>query len=132
MEISAERCTFWSVGVAEPLIQATLLAEALDNGPVAVFVVGDDLRHIAVNQYACTLLGYTREELLSLSARELAPELALDQQLVNALTTARRLEGTSLLRRKDGTEVTIEFRACEAQVAGMPFFVSVGWPVSGD
>jgi PAS domain S-box-containing protein len=132
MQISAERCTFWSVGVAEPLIQATLLAEALDNGPVAVFVVGDDLRHIAVNQYACTLLGYTREELLSFSARELAPELALDEQLVNALTTARRLEGTSLLRRKDGSEVAIEFRACEAQVAGMPFFVSVGWPVSGD
>jgi PAS domain S-box-containing protein len=131
MEISAERCTFWSVGVAEPLIQATLLAEALDNGPVAVFVVGDDLRHIAVNQYACTLLGYTREELLLLNARELAPELALDEQLVNALT-ARRLEGTTLLRRKDGSEVAIEFRACEAQVAGMPFFVSVGWPVSGD
>src|SRR5687768_13482437 len=52
------------VGVAEPLIQATLLAEALENGPVAVFVVGDDLRYIAVNQYACTLLGYTRAELL--------------------------------------------------------------------
>ena len=131
MEISAERCTFCSVGVAEPLIQATLLAEALDNGPVAVFVVGDDLRHIAVNQYACTLLNYTREELLSLNTRELTPELALDEQLVNALT-ARRLEGTTVLRRKDGSEVAIEFRACEAQVAGMPFFVSVGWPVSGD
>ena len=44
----------WWMGVAEPLIRATLLAEALDNGPVAVFVVGDDFRHIAVNQYACT------------------------------------------------------------------------------
>ena len=125
MEISAERCTFWSVGVAEPLIQATLLAEALDNGPVAVFVVGDDLRHIAVNQYACTLLGYTREELLSLSARELAPELALDEQLVSALSS-RRLGGRTVLRRKDGSRIEIEFRSDEAQVAGMPFFVTVG------
>jgi PAS domain S-box-containing protein len=119
------------VGVAEPLIQATLLAEALDNGPVAVFVVGDDFRHIAVNQYACTLLGYSREELLALSARELAPELDLDAQLVNALTV-RRLEGRTALRRKDGSEVELEFRASETQVAGMPFFVSVGWPVSDE
>jgi PAS domain S-box-containing protein len=131
MEISSERCTFEGVGVAEPLIQATLLAEALDNGPAAVFVVGDDYRHIAVNQYACTLLGYSREELLALSARELAPELDLDEHLVSALS-ARRLEGRTVLRRKDGSAVEIEFRAQEAQVAGMSFFVSVGWPVSGD
>jgi PAS domain S-box-containing protein len=96
-----------------------------------VFVVGDDYRHIAVNQYACTLLGYTREELLALSARELAPELDLDDHLVSALS-ARRLEGRTVLRRKDGSPVEIEFRAQEAQVAGMPFFVSVGWPVSSD
>ena len=131
MEISAERCTFRGVGVAEPLIQATLLAEALENGPVAVFVVGDDLRYIAVNQYACTLLGYTRAELLSMSARELAPDVDLHEHLTSALST-RRLEGRSVLRRKDGSEVEIEFRAHEAVVAGMPFFVSVGWPVSGD
>jgi PAS domain S-box-containing protein len=131
MEISAERCTFRGVGVAEPLIQATLLAEALENGPVAVFVVGDDFRHIAVNQYACTLLGYTREELLSMSARELTPQLDLGAQLTSALTP-RPLEGRSVLRRKDGSDVEIEFRAQEALVAGMPFFVSVGWPVSDD
>ena len=131
MEISAERCTFWSVGVAEPLIQATLLAEALDNGPAAVFVVGDDFRHIAVTPYACTLLGYTREELLALSARELAPELDLDEQLVSALSS-RRLGGRTVLRRKDGSRVEIEFRAHEAQVAGMPYFVTVGRPVADD
>ena len=119
------------MGVAEPLIQATLLAEALDNGPAAVFVVGDDFRHIAVNQYACTLLGYTREELLALSARELAPELDLDEQLVSAalLATAGRQDGPA---PKDGSRVEIEFRAHEAQVAGMPFFVTVGWPVADD
>ena len=49
----------------------------------------------------------------------------------SALST-RRLEGRSVLRRKDGSEIEIEFRAHEAVVAGMPFFVSVGWPVSGD
>jgi two-component system, sensor histidine kinase PdtaS len=119
------------MGVAEPLIQATLLAEALENGPVAVFVVGDDCRHIAVNQYACTLLGYTREELLSISSRELGPEVGLDEQLTSALN-ARRFAGRSTLRRKDGSLVEIEFRAHEALVAGMPFFVSVGWPVSDD
>ena len=38
--------------VADPLIQATLLAEALENGPVAIFVLGDDLRYVAVNRLA--------------------------------------------------------------------------------
>ena len=120
-----------NVGVAEPLIQATLLAEALENGPVAVFVVGDDFRHVAVNQYACTLLGYTREELLALDARELAPGRDLDEQLAAAVT-ARRVAGRSTLRRKDGTDVEIEFRAHETRVAGMAFFVSVAWPLSAD
>ena len=96
-----------------------------------MFVVGDDFRHIAVNQYACTLLGYTREELLALSARELAPELELDEQLVSALSS-RRLAGRTVLCRKDGGRVEIEFRAHEALVAGMPFFVTVGWPVADD
>ena len=51
---------------AEPLIQASLLGEAVDSGPVAVFVADEQMRYVAVNEYAASLLGYSRAELLKL------------------------------------------------------------------
>ena len=51
---------------AEPLIQASLLGEAVDTGPVAIFVADEQMRYVAVNAYAAELLGYTRAELLEL------------------------------------------------------------------
>src|SRR5918996_961472 len=66
-------------GVAEPLIQASLLGEAIDHGPVAVFVADDDLRYIAVNEFACSLLGYSREELLGLSSTDVMRNAGSEQ-----------------------------------------------------
>ena len=56
------------MGVSEPLIQTSLLGEAIENGPVAVFVADEHGRYVAVNRAACQLLGYTREELLATAA----------------------------------------------------------------
>jgi PAS domain S-box-containing protein len=111
-------------GVAEPLIQASLLGEAIDNGPVAVFVADDDLRYIAVNEFACSLLGYSREELLGIRMTEVAPDTAYEDVVAH-----RSADGTSRLVRKDGTDVTIAYRASETTVAGMRFYVAIGWPL---
>ena len=78
------------MSVADPLIQATLLAEALENGPVAIFVLGDDLRYVAVNRLACELLGYEREELLGLTARDVAPDVNMDELLLQVIRDRRR------------------------------------------
>ena len=53
---------------AEALIQTALLGEAIEAGPALVFVADEQMRYIAVNQFACEALGYTREELLALAA----------------------------------------------------------------
>jgi PAS domain S-box-containing protein len=118
-------------GVAEPLIQASLLGEAIDHGPVAVFVADDDLRYIAVNEFACTLLGYSREELLGLRLTDLAPdgEARLDHP---DFVAYRARDGQTRLLRKDRTEVTIAYRASETTVAGMRFYVAIGWPLAAD
>jgi PAS domain S-box-containing protein len=116
------------MSVADPLIQATLLAEALENGPVAIFVLGDDLRYVAVNRLACELLGYEREELLGLTARDVAPDVNMDELLLQVIRDRRR-SGRSTFRRKDGEPVEVEYRATETSVAGVPFFVSACWPV---
>jgi PAS domain S-box-containing protein len=118
------------MSVADPLIQATLLAEALENGPVAIFVVGDDLRYVAANRFACELLGYEREELLGLTARDVAPTVDMDEFLLELIRDRRR-NGRSTLRRKDGEAVEVEYRATESSVAGLPFFVTACWPVDG-
>src|SRR4051794_41841423 len=51
---------------AEDLLQASLLGDAVDAAPIAVYVGDDDFRYLAVNRAACALLGYTRDELIRL------------------------------------------------------------------
>jgi len=108
------------VGVADALIQASLLGEAVDNGPVVVFVVDDDRRFVAVNRAACSLLGYSREAMLELRATDVAESTRWDE--------IRRgpVSGTAALRRKDGSTVAYRYLAAPTTVAGMSVYLSVG------
>jgi PAS domain S-box-containing protein len=110
------------MGVSEPLIQASLLGEAVEHGPAAVFVADEDGRFVAVNQAACTLVGYTREELLSMEVSD----LVRDTRRWDEMRENGRLSGTSLLDCKDGSQIEFNYLAGETTVAGMPVYVSVG------
>ena len=94
--------------VARPLVQASLLGEAIDHGPVLVLVADEDGNYVAVNELACELLGYTREELLE----QQAPDPA----------------NLGTLRSKDGTLLELEHWAQPTQIAGMLLYVVVCWP----
>ena len=111
---------------AQPLIQAGLLGEALERGPVAVFVADEHMRYIAVNVYACELLGYTRDELLQLRVPDVSGNGA-EHEFAEFLANGRQA-GTIELRRKDGTTFEFEYVASETTIAGMQLFVSVGRP----
>jgi PAS domain S-box-containing protein len=113
---------------AEPLIQASLLGEAVDPGPVAIFVADEQMRYVAVNAYAAELLGYTRAELLELRVTDVArtPEAS---EHFEEMIDARERAGIALLTRKDGSVFQLGYRARETSVAGMPLYVSVGWPI---
>jgi PAS domain S-box-containing protein len=117
------------MGVSEPLIQTSLLGEAIENGPVAVLVTDEHGRYVAVNQAACLLLGRSREELLALPAAE----VALHDQ-VPAHWAERELHGTqsgiARVTRKDGSSVEFAYVAGATVVAGMPVYVSVGTAAS--
>jgi PAS domain S-box-containing protein len=108
--------------VADAWIQASLLGEAVDNGPAAVFVADENRRYVAVNRAACELLGYSREELLALRV----DDVAADTSDWRTMETNGRLTSTVELRRKDGTTVQFSYVAGATKVAGMPVFVSVG------
>jgi PAS domain S-box-containing protein len=113
------------MGVSEPLIQASLLGEAVEHGPASVFVADEHGRYVAVNQAACKLVGYDREELLKLTVTDIVPaeEAAEPWAQMVALGTRR---GTATLRRRDGSTVQFAYIAGATTVAGMPVYVSVG------
>jgi PAS domain S-box-containing protein len=112
------------VNQAQPLIQAGLLGEALDPGPVAVFVADEHMRYIAVNVYACKLLGYTRDELLQLRVPDVSAADA-EGEFAEFIANGHR-DGTIELRRKDGSTFEFTYVASETTIAGMALFISVG------
>jgi PAS domain S-box-containing protein len=113
------------MSVAEPLVQASLLGEAIDPGPVAILVADETGRYIAANQFACDLLGYSREELLGMQVTDIAPDGAEDY--ADMLRTSS-WNGVSTVSRKDGSTLEVRWAARETRVAGMAVYVSVGWP----
>ncbi len=110
------------MGVSEPLIQASLLGEAVEHGPAAVFVADEEGRYVAVNQAACALVGYTREELLSLGIADFTDDTSKWDEMLET----GRVSGTTSLTCKDGSLVEFSFVAGATVVAGMPVYVAVG------
>jgi len=102
--------------VAQPLVQASLIGEAIDAGPVLVFVFDEDGRYVAANQQACDELGYERDELVTLTIDDVAE------------SPERASVGRMKLTRKDGSTFVFEYRSQEALVAGLTVYVAVGWP----
>jgi len=112
------------VSVAQPLVQASLVGEAIDRGPVAVFVADEEMRYVAVNEYACELLGYSRDELLALRVTDVARAPETPARYARLIEDKDRA-GTTVLSCKDGEEIEVSYFAQETTVAGMPFYVSV-------
>jgi PAS domain S-box-containing protein len=117
-----------SNAVAHELVQKSLVGEALEHGPMAIFVADEDGRYIAVNAYACELLGYTRDELLGLNLSEVAVNPGALEDY-DAMRRNRRHAGSTVLRHADGTELPMNFRASETTVGGMPLYIGICWPV---
>ena len=115
------------MGVSQPLIQTSLLGEAVDCGPALIFVADEDMRFVAVNRRACDVLGYTREELLGLRVPDVVPDPDVAARYAE-FVAHRWHEGVSTLRKKDGSMLAYRCRASETQVAGLTFYIGIGWP----
>lgn len=114
-------------GKADPQLQRALLGEAVDTASLAVFVFEDDENYVAVNEAACELSGYTREELLELPLRRLAADPEQTLRNLQRVASGQRTAGSARMRRKDGTVIDVEYRASRATIARMPFLVAVYW-----
>jgi PAS domain S-box-containing protein len=117
-----------TTGRSEPLLQTSLLGEAIEHAPAAVFVFDDQGRYVAVNRYACDLLGYPRRELLELRLGDLAVARDDSIELYNAVVSMEEPEGVVRVRRSDGEELDLRFRARETTIGGMNFYIAIAWP----
>ncbi len=114
---------------SEPLIQTPLLGEAIEHGPVGVVVFDEDGRYLAVNQFLCDLLGYTRDELLRMRLGDLAVDRDEACTRYEQVAAGEQPRSVTRARRKDGSVVELEFRGAPATVAGMRMYVGVAWPL---
>lgn len=79
----------------------------------AIMIIDNDGRYVRVNHAACELTGYSGDELLTLRVADLTPAGA-DSELREAWASfmaVGKQSGEWVLLRKDGTTVTVEYRA---------------------
>ena len=110
------------------MVQSTLLGELLENAQIAAIAVDDAGRYVAVNQFACDLVGYSREELLGRRVGELNPQTDLPEH-VEEVQAGERQEGELLIHRKDGRSLRVAYRTARSTLARMPFTVAFFWAV---
>ncbi|MGO9387746.1 MAG: ATP-binding protein, partial [Methanobacterium sp.] len=85
----------------------------IDQSPEAIFITDDNGNYVDVNKTACSMLGYTREELLSLSISEINvmdnPEDTAShfQNLKNAGSLRMEIN----IKKKNGDSLPIELNA---------------------
>ena len=97
----------------------TLLDQATD----AIFVTDMNAHLIDANREACEGLGYTREELLTLSLGDIDPDFETERhgkQVWEGLSTGKRLTIESSHRRKDGSLFPVEIHIGKLEIGGQP------------
>jgi PAS domain S-box-containing protein len=99
---------------------------ALDRTPDAAFVVAADARFTYVNETACRVLGYSREELLALTVADIEPDPAHPWD--DAWDLLRRGEARlfeTRHRRKDGSFFPVELSLNHFAYGGQEWVVAV-------
>jgi PAS domain S-box-containing protein len=81
-----------------------------------------------VNDRACAILGYSRDELLTHDVGDFT-DGGIERTVL--LSNSRR-EGVRLVIRKDGTTVPVAFVVAATRVGNLPYFVSVWWTLDLD
>jgi PAS domain S-box-containing protein len=112
--------------VAHRLVQQSLLHEVWDQAPALVFVADDEMRYAAVNATACEVLGYRRDELLRLKVTDVAVAPEAPGLYVDLLQTGEQ-RGVTHLRAKDGSLIPFRYAAKEGTVAGLSYYIAVGF-----
>ncbi len=96
---------------------------AVDQAADAVYWMGDDGRFIYANEAACRSMGYSQEEMLTMSVPDIDPDIPRDAWpgLWSNLKKHGALVRESRHRAKDGTIVPVEVSANYQEYSGVGF-----------
>jgi diguanylate cyclase (GGDEF)-like protein/PAS domain S-box-containing protein len=94
---------------------------------------GEPTRFVAVNDSACRLLGYTREELLGLTPRAIDAPATPGQlrRVMERLIHEDRIVYESARRTRDGQEIPVEVSASLTEVDGELLVLSISRDIAG-
>jgi PAS domain S-box-containing protein len=109
-------------------VHETLLLEAIDSANMAICVYDEKGRYVAVNECACKILGYTRDELLIHDVADFTAG-GIDRSV---LMTPDHREGVRLITRKDGSTVPCAFVVAPTRVGHLPYFFAAWWTLDSD
>lgn len=109
-------------------VQLTLLGDAWESAEIAAVVFNDARRYLAVNPAYCALTGYSREEIADLRAgHNLLLEEMSQAEFIARITDGERL-GHAVIRRKDGTALSVSYMLIASQASQLPCYIGLVWP----
>jgi PAS domain S-box-containing protein len=107
-------------------VDPSVFLELWDQTPALIFVADEDMRYFAVNQTACDVLGYGRDELLSLRVTDVA--VAPDAKpLYDAMIAIGGQVGFTEILAKDGTRLGFHYRANTCTIEGATYYIAAGF-----
>lgn len=100
----------------------------IDNMSETVWVIDFNGKFLDVNQTACELLQYSREELLTMGPLDIDPNLTEDVMyaLIQRLERERIRISETLHIRKDGTAIPVELQSTLVTYRGKEVILSIG------
>lgn len=113
---------------ARALVLQTLLLEAIESANMAICVYDERGSYVTVNECACKILGYSRDELLVHDIADFTKD-GIDRDV---LMTREHREGVRLVTRKDGSTVPCAFVVAPTRVGHLPYFLTFWWTLDDD
>ena len=97
------------------------LQALFDHSHDAILLADDDGRYVDANPASCQLLGYTREELVTLDIQQVfaVSDPAWARGAWREFLAKGRTTGETSLRRKDGTAVVVDYSAIAGILPGL-------------
>jgi len=109
-----------------------LLEHAISQSSDAVFLIDEAFRFRYVNDAACGSLGYSRDELLTMTPQDIDPDVTREAALAGMERTliGERIFFESCHRRKDGSLFPVEISASLVEHGGVRFNLAVARDIS--
>ena len=112
---------FWDITERKRVEEELHLARfSLENASVATFWIDSAGRLRYVNERACSMLAYSRDELLTLSLWDINPDFSPERfaRTWRAMSDGKPVHYESIQRRRDGTELPVAISVRQSEFRG--------------